>query len=258
MPGAIGPAPTAIPYGGEEDRLRRLAATIPGMLYDYVLNPDSSSKFLYVGPKCHEILELNEQELLSDAGLFWELVVEEDLQRLKSEDVAANLEGESFSAEVRIRTRSGSLKWIQLSSRPNPAPPGELVVWSGFMLDITERKKAEKKLAFHSDILQSLSEGINIVRVSDGIVVFANPQFERMFGYGSGELVGKHISIVNAPDERSAEAVAKEITSALEKSGAWTGEVKNIRKNGNVFWCQAGITTLDHDEFGPVWVSTQH
>ena len=73
MPDAIGPAPTVFPYGGEEDRLRRLAAIIPGMLYDYALNPDGSSKFLYVGPKCREILELNQQELLADAGLFWEL-----------------------------------------------------------------------------------------------------------------------------------------------------------------------------------------
>ena len=156
MPDAIDLAPTVIPYGGEEDRLRRLAATIPGMLYDYVLNPDGSSKFLYVGPKCREILELDEQELLADAGLFWELVVAEDLQRLKSEDVAANREGESFSAEVRIRTRSGSLKWIQLSSRPNPAPPGELVVWSGFMLNITERKQAEAELAQYRDHLEEL------------------------------------------------------------------------------------------------------
>ena len=156
MPGAIGPAPTVIPYGGEDDRLRRLAATIPGMLYDYVLNPDGSSKFLYVGPKCSEILELNEQELLADAGLFWELIDAEDVQRLKSKDVAANREGESFSAEVRIRTRSGSLKWIQLSSRPNPAPPGELVVWSGFMLDITERKQAEAELAQYRDHLEEL------------------------------------------------------------------------------------------------------
>jgi len=156
MRSVIDPTPTAIPYGGEGDRLRRLAATIPGMLYDYVLNSDGSSKFLYVGPKCYEILELSEHELLADAGLFWELVLPEDIQRLKSEDLAANREGESFYAEVRIQTRSGCLKWIQLSSRPNPAPPGELVVWSGFMLDITKRKQAEAELDQYRNHLEEL------------------------------------------------------------------------------------------------------
>ena len=137
-------APT--PYGGDENHFARLVAIIPGMLYDYVLNPDGSSKFLYVGPKCREILELTEHELLSDAGQFWALVLPEDLDRLKSADSSANQEGVDFTADVRIRTRSGCLKWIQLSSRPNPALPGEVVVWSGFMLDITRRKQTEAEL----------------------------------------------------------------------------------------------------------------
>ena len=100
-------APT--PYGGDENHFARLVAIIPGMLYDYVLNPDGSSKFLYVGPKCREILELTEHELLSDAGQFWALVLPEDLDRLKSADSSANQEGVDSTADVRIRTRSGCL-----------------------------------------------------------------------------------------------------------------------------------------------------
>jgi PAS domain S-box-containing protein len=156
MHDATNPFPTAIPYSEDEGRLRYIAATIPGMLYDYVLNANGTSKFLYVGPKCREILELTERELLADASLFWDLVLAEDLQRLKSEDLVANVQGESFSAEVRIRTPSGCLKWIQLSSRPNSAPRGELVVWSGFMLDITERKQAEAELQLYRNHLEEL------------------------------------------------------------------------------------------------------
>ena len=129
------------------------------MLYEYVLKPDGSSEFLFVGTKCRELLELNENELLADANLFWKLVLEEDLQRLKSEDVSANTEGISFSSEVRIQTKSGCLKWIQLSSRPNLASIGEIAVWSGFMLDITERKNMEeqvRQLAFY-DTLTNLA-----------------------------------------------------------------------------------------------------
>ena len=52
-----GVSPT--PFGGDENHFARLVAIIPGMLYDYVLNPDGSSRFLYVGPKCLELLEHN-------------------------------------------------------------------------------------------------------------------------------------------------------------------------------------------------------
>jgi diguanylate cyclase (GGDEF)-like protein/PAS domain S-box-containing protein len=142
-----------------KNRLRRFAEILPCMLYEYVLKPDGSSEFLFVGTKCRELLELNENELLADANLFWKLVLEEDLLRLKSEDLAANAEGISFSAEVRIKTKSGCVKWIQLSSRPNPASVGEMAVWSGFMLDITGRKNMEeqvRQLAFY-DTLTNLA-----------------------------------------------------------------------------------------------------
>ena len=140
-----------------ESHYRRLTATVPAMLYDYVLNPDGSNMFLYVGPRCRDILELDESDLLADSGAFWRLVHPDDLQRLKDEDVSANQEGGTFTAEVRITTQSGQLKWIQLSSNPNPATPGEPLVWSGFMLDITARKTTEVELENYRNLLESSS-----------------------------------------------------------------------------------------------------
>jgi PAS domain S-box-containing protein len=121
--------------------------------------------------------------------------------------------------------------------------------------DITERKQAEGTLRLHSEILQNLLEGVILVRASDGTIVFTNPQFERMFGYGSDELLGKPASIVNAPGEASQEAVANAIIAELEQTGVWNGEVRNIRKDGSAFWCHANISTFEHPQFGRVWVS---
>jgi PAS domain S-box-containing protein len=76
-----------------------------------------------------------------------------------------------------------------------------------------------------------------------------------MFGYGPGELVGRHVSIVNAPGSKSPEAVAGEIVNALARAGAWIGEVHNIRKDGSTFWCHANVSTFDHPQYGRVWVT---
>ncbi len=121
--------------------------------------------------------------------------------------------------------------------------------------DITERKRAEDLLRFHSNILQNLAEGVFLIRASDGVIVFTNPQFECMFGYETGELLGKHVSIVNAPGERSPETVAAAIMNELARAGMWNGEVQNIRKDGTPFWCRANVSTFDHPQFGKVWVS---
>ncbi|MFA6312215.1 MAG: PAS domain S-box protein [Sterolibacterium sp.] len=115
--------------------------------------------------------------------------------------------------------------------------------------------EGEETLRLHSDILNSLGHGVYLIRVSNGEIVFANPCFERMFGYGAGELLGKHVSIVNAPGQKSPESVAKLIMAELARSGAWEGEVQNVRKDGSVFWSHAKVTSFDHPRYGPVWVS---
>ncbi len=121
--------------------------------------------------------------------------------------------------------------------------------------DLTERRQAEDTLRLHSAILRNLSEGIILIRASDGVIVFTNPQFERMFDYEPDELLDKHVSILNAPDKKSPEAVAAAIISELAQTGKWNGEVHNIKKGGTTFWCYASILSFEHPEFGKVWVT---
>jgi|WetSurMetagenome_2_1015567.scaffolds.fasta_scaffold18352_2 PAS domain S-box-containing protein len=131
-------------------RLRTLAANVPGVLYEYVLRPDGTSEFLYVGPKCREILEVDEQAMMADASVFWSLVHPEDVEQLHVEDVAANREGRNFAAECRIVTPTGRLKWVSILSRPSAAPAGGPVPWSGIIIDITERRALQEQLGVKS------------------------------------------------------------------------------------------------------------
>jgi len=91
--------------------------------------------------------------------------------------------------------------------------------------------------------------------MDDGIIVYTNPRFEEMFGYDSGELTGKHISIVNAPTDKNPEEKAKGIMEVLEETGEWHGEVNNIKKDGTPFWCYANVSAFDHPVYGKVTVA---
>ena len=138
---------------------------------------------------------------------------------------------------------------------PLKSADGRIFGMLGISRDVTERKQAEEMLRFHSNILQNLAEGVLLIRADDGVIVFTNPQFEKMFGYEPGGLLGKHVSIVNAPGEQSPEVVATTIISELEWAGMWNGEVQNIRKDGTAFWCHANVVAFDHPQFGKVWVA---
>ncbi len=121
--------------------------------------------------------------------------------------------------------------------------------------DITEQKSAEVDRRYHSEVTLNMSEGVYLTRVNDGIIVYANPKFEEMFGYGPGEMVGQHVSIVNAPTEVSPEETVGEIMGILLKTGTWQGEIQNIKKDGTPFWCYASVSVFVHPEHGKVLIS---
>ena len=121
--------------------------------------------------------------------------------------------------------------------------------------DITERKQVEKELSLQGEIMKNITEGINLIRVKDEIIVFTNSKFDKMFGYYSEELIGKHVSILNAPSGKSPEEIKQDIVDTANRTGEWHGEILNIKKNGDHFWCYVNISMFDHPDYGKVYLS---
>ncbi|MBF0527966.1 MAG: PAS domain S-box protein [Deltaproteobacteria bacterium] len=118
-----------------------------------------------------------------------------------------------------------------------------------------ELEMRNEELRFYSEIMTYIAEAVYFIRMEDGVIVYANSVFEKMFGYEPGEMIGKHVSIVNAPTEKSPEETAKEIMRAINEKGFWQGEVSNIRKDGTLFWCHASVKRFDHSRYGRVILS---
>jgi len=125
---------------------------------------------------------------------------------------------------------------------------------TAFVEDITERTRNERKLSLQSEIITRMSEGVSLVG-EDGILIYTNPGFEKMFGYDSGEMIGLHVSIVNAPTEENPEETAKKILNSLNNEGTWFGEIQNIKKDGTTFWSAANVTAMEHLKHGKAFVS---
>ena len=157
--------------------------------------------------------------------------------------------------ETSHRRKNGSIFDVEISGFPH-VMDGQKVLFN-FSRDITSRKQVESQLLLHSTVLENIAEGVFLIRSSDSIIVFTNPQFDQIFGYLEGELVGQHVSIVNAPSEKSPEEVAETINKLLQRDGEWHGEVHSKRKDGTTFWTHASISTFNHSGFGQVWVAVQ-
>ncbi|MDZ8053706.1 MAG: PAS domain-containing protein [Aulosira sp. ZfuVER01] len=128
----------------------------------------------------------------------------------------------------------------------------------GSSVNITEHKSAQKMLELQAVITRSMAEGICLVRATDGMIVYANPKFEQMFGYDVGELFGQNVSIINYEDEQThAEQVKAAIIASVIEHGAATYEVHNVKKDGTPLWCSATASIFEHPEYGTVIVCVQ-
>lgn len=152
-----------------QERFENIAATIPGVLYEYEVYRNGGGSYTYVGPGVTELLGLSEQEMLATVDPLWKLVHPDDIDRVLAEDEAADGVGLTFSTDFRILTPDGGLKWIHMTSRQLPSRPGVPDVWCGLILDITQRKLAEQKLHQRDQDMARLNEELARVAASDSL-----------------------------------------------------------------------------------------
>ena len=87
-----------------------------------------------------------------------------------------------------------------------------------------------------------LPADIAIVSRTDakGVITFVNDDFLAHAGYDKADLIGKPHNIVRHPD-MPAEAF-RDMWAMLQAGRAWTGLVKNRRKDGGYYWVKATAT----------------
>lgn len=108
---------------------------------------------------------------------------------------------------------------------------------------------------FQNEILKNISEGVYLIKASDGTIVYTNEVFDKMFGYERGEMLGKNVSVVNSATGGDPQEKVKEIMAIIESTGKWYGEIQNIKKDGTIFTCYVKVTTFEHHIHGKVLIS---
>ena len=140
-------------------------------------------------------------------------------------------EGSELNVEWRVVDRDGAVRWLISRGSPFRDVNGKVVRFSGIVLDITERKRAESEISMLSSALKSINECVSITDTNNTIL-FVNQSFLETYGYRENELLGKNMDIVrsaNSPPE-----IMGDILSATLRGG-WHGEIWNRRKDGTEF-----------------------
>ncbi|MGZ4149930.1 MAG: PAS domain-containing protein [Actinomycetota bacterium] len=131
-----------------EEKFRTIVEQNPAVIYtqEFDASNPSISRTTYISPRQPEVFGYTVEEILNDPTLWARIVHPEDRDRVLSEDLRSNEEvADTFSLEYRMIAKDGRIVWVQDDAklvRIDDRPP----FWQGFLLDITERKRAEEQL----------------------------------------------------------------------------------------------------------------
>ena len=211
-------------------------------------------KFLRCNKSFAQSLGYKQDELI---GSTIDDITFPDDREIGSSEMMGILKGEIETSNVQKRylRPDGQIVWGEVLISLIKDRKGHPEYFLAIIQDITDRIEADAELRLQSEIMSHLAEAVYLVRIKDGIIMYANSQFEKLFGYGQGEMLNKNVSIVNAPSIKSPDDTANEIIATLSEQGFWKGEVNNIRKDGTTFWSYASVTIFEHSKFGTVLVS---
>ena len=233
-----------------EERYRALVEELP--LVTYVDEADEQAASIYVSPQIEALLGYSPDQWLADREMFPTLLHPDDRERVLADHKRIFDSGESsWSFEYRLVARDGRTVWLRDDAVVVKDEQGTPLYVQGFLMDITNRKRAEealleseRELRRQKEYFQSLLENSRtaIAAVAPDYRVTAwNPAAEALFGYTREEAIGSHIDdLVARSDELRAEAL-----SASE--GAQTGDeihliTQRTRKDGTLVDVEVLVT----------------
>ncbi len=108
-----------------------------------------------------------------------------------------------------------------------------------------EKYKSIERLRLSSMVYQNSSEAM-LVFSADREILSVNPAFTEITGYSEDEVVGKEANILNSEfyENHFYEAMAM----AVRYLGEWQGEVKDRRKNGEIYYKWLTVNTIYNDD----------
>ena len=137
-----------------QERLERIVATAPGAVHSYRQLAGGGGEFTFASPAIRELLGVDEATLIDEHVDLLALVHPDDRAPLAQSLRESAEDGQPWLATFRVPRTPAGERCIEAHSMPGREEDGS-VVWHGFLIDITERRRAEQEIRLLNRELES-------------------------------------------------------------------------------------------------------
>ncbi|MDD1703194.1 MAG: PAS domain S-box protein [Methanoregula sp.] len=231
-------------------QLEEITATVPGVVYQFYARPDGSRGISYVSGRTQEVLGVE-----GEAGEFFAWITEhihdDDRARFVESVETALADRQKWQFEGRFVKPSGETIWFQAIA--NLVPHENVLIYTGFIMDITDRIKAGEALRASETKYRTLVENSHdvIYTISpEGIITFVSPGWTAALGHPVSEVVGKSLrDFIHPLDLPRCEAVLAEVVRTGKRQTSTVYRV--FHADGSIRYNSSNISPI-FDEKGTV------
>ena len=228
----------------------RLFQLITENAADMIAVIDSSGKRLYNSPAYQKILGYSPEELAATSSM--DQIHPDDRERVREASVKASRTGRGEQLEYRIRHKDGSWRCIESTASAILSPAGETTGLVIVNRDITQRKRAEERVAhqtFHDSLTDLPNRSLFVDRLQRSVAVSRRHSdfkfavlfididdfkvFNDSLGYAVGDSLLVQIAERLRAGLRSADTVSR--TGISEDPEIFSGESTLARPGGDEF-----------------------
>jgi len=153
--------------------------------------------------------------------------------------------GQVWHGRMVNRRKDGTLYPEEMRITPVRGAKGETVSYVAIKHDVTGQMAGEEAQRFLAAVVES-SENAVIAYTPDGIILTWNRGAQRMFGYAAGDVVGRNISMLVAPERQAGLALFTD--EILQGSAVSQRESLCLRHDGQIFHVSvSGSAITDSD-----------
>ena len=175
-----------------QDSEERFALATRGAGYGLWDWQDTSRNTVWCSPRLYEMLGYQDGEIESSLKNFDMLLHPEDRDRAH-EAIDTNLKNDGIdNVEIRLQTKSGAYRWFGTSGMAIKNSEGRTVRRSGSLVDISDRKKAEKALLKSEKKFRRLLANLDtavVVHAPDTRILLSNHRAQELLGLSEKDMV---------------------------------------------------------------------
>ncbi len=211
-----------------EARFEKMAANVPGMIYQFRLDSDGKKYFTYVSSGSKNLYQLEPKKIEKHIDVAYATIHPDDFIGFEQsiEISATTLQPWQHKWRQIIH---GKVKWLQGAAKPEKQANGD-IVWDGLVMDVTELKQTQQE----RDRFFTISLDLLCIGGFDGYFKRLNPAWSTALGYRSDEMLAQPFIELVHPEDR--EAVLTQLETL--KSGKSIVNVENryLCKDGSYKW----------------------